>query len=513
MTRLRSILIYILCPACMILMNSCSSGFDYSIEPALNPNNIAPLTAMLHIEAEQPVKASVKVLGSIPVEQHFEQEGKELEIPVVGLYPDLENRVAVTLTYAGGEVRDTLEIRTGKLPSIFPHVVVNTVDRSKMAEGMHGCDLHLANRGTFRSTPFIFDDEGNIRWYLDLSFAGKMVAPFQRLRDGTLLMVSRHVIYEFDMLGKIVNEISINNNYGMHHDVVELPDGNLLICVGKRNNFIKLDGNFVESDSDFIILFDRKQSRMVREWDVAHVMDVSRKDLNFFRPGDWLHMNGLAFDERDNSIIVSGKNQGLFKISWNNELEWILAPKKNWGPSGRNGDGFETAPFLLTAVDSTGKPFSDAVQMGTESADTFDFTWGPHAPKLMPDGTLLVFDNGTYRNYDAQVQYSRAVEYRIDEEKKTVEQLWQYGKERETEFFSTIVSDVDFLPETNTVLVTSGYTKQKGRLAGKIVEVDRESKKEVFEATVYMKSVNGNKTPSWGQTDILYRSERMPLKY
>ncbi|NER09215.1 arylsulfate sulfotransferase [Muriicola jejuensis] len=513
MTRIQSIPVACFVSLCIWLLNSCSSGFDYSIEPELNPNKIAPLTALLRIEAEQPVKATVKVLGSIPVEQEFEEVAKVLEIPVVGLYPDRENRVAVTLSYAGGEVRDTVNILTDKVPSHFPHIVVDILDRDKMAGGMHGCDLHLANRGTFSSTPLIFDDEGNIRWYLDLSFAEKMVSPFQRLSDGTLLMVSRHVIYEFDMLGKIIGETSINNNYGMHHDVVELPDGNLLIAVGKRNNFIKLDGNFVESDSDFIILYDRKNARIAREWDMANVMDVSRKDLNFFRPGDWLHMNGLAFDPRDNSIIVSGKNQGLFKISWNNELEWILAPKKNWGPSGRNGDGFETAPFLLTAVDGEGKPFPNSVQIGTESADEFDFTWGPHAPKISPDGTLLVFDNGTYRNYDSQIQYSRAVEYRIDEENKTVEQLWQYGKERGSSFFSTIVSDVDYLPETQTILVTSGYTKQGGRLAGKIVEVDRESGKEVFEATVYMKSVNGNKTPSWGQTDILYRSQRMPLKY
>ncbi len=506
-------LIGLVCAGATLLLTSCSSGFDYSIDPILNPHDIAPLSAQLQIEAELPVKASIKVLGTIPVEQHFEEESQTLEVPVIGLYPDQLNKVAVTLTYKGGEVRDTVEIRTEKLPSKFPHIVVNTLDRSAMAEGMHGCDLHFANRGKFSSAPLIFDDEGNVRWYLDLSFAGKMVSPFQRLKDGNLLMVSRHVIYEFDMLGKIISETSIDNNYGMHHDVVELPDGNLLICVGKRNQFIELDGDYVQSDSDFIMLFDRKKAKIVREWDVARVLDVSRKELNFFRPGDWLHMNGLAFDERDRSIIVSAKNQGLFKISWNNELQWILSPHKNWGKAGRRGDGFETAPFLLTAVDGDGKPYAEAVQMGTESAAEFDFTWGPHAPLLMPDNTILVFDNGTYRNFDPQVQYSRAVEYRIDEEGKTVQQIWQYGKERGADFFSTIVSDVDYLPETNTVLVTSGYLKDRGRLGGKIVEVDRDSGREVFEATLYLKSVNGNKTPSWGQTDILYRSERMPLKY
>ena len=497
----------------LLFFSSCNSGFSYSIDTTLNPYKIAPLTAMLNIEAEMPVNATVKVMGPIPVEQTFELNSTNLNIPVIGLYPNAINKVVVTLDYEGGQIKDTLKITTGNLPSHFPKIVVDTLDRSKMAPGMHACDIHFANKGSFNSGPMIFDDQGKVRWYLDLSFAGKMVSPFQRLKDGTLLMVSRNVIYEFDMLGKPLKETNINPNYGMHHDVLELPNGNLLICVGKKNNFITLEGKYVASDSDFIILFDRKNSKIVREWDVAKLLDVSRSDLNFFRPGDWLHMNGLAYDERDKSIIVSGKNQGLAKISWNNKLQWILAPKRNWGKAGRDGNGFETAPYLLTAVDSTGRSYSNAVQDGSESNDRFDFSWGTHAPKQMPNGNILVFDNGTYRNYENNIQYSRAVEYEINEQDKTVTQVWQYGKERGPEFFSTIVSDVDYLAKSNTILVTSGYISKGANLSGKIVEVDYETGKEVFEATLYFKSKNGNKSSSWGQTDILYRSERLELHY
>jgi len=497
----------------VFVLSSCNSGFQYSIDTTLNPYDISPLTANLNIEAEKPVTATVNVLGSIPLEQVFETKSTNFEIPVVGLYPNAINKVVVTLAYEGGQLKDTLEIITKPLPSYFPTIDINKLDRSKMEPGMHACDIHFANRGSFNSGPFIFDDEGKVRWYLDLSSAGEMVSPFQRLKDGTLLMVSRNVIYEFDMLGKPLKKTNINPNYGMHHDVVELPDGTLLICVGKKNNFITVNSQFEVSDSDFIILFDRKNSKIIREWDVAKLLDVSRADLNFFRPGDWLHMNGLAFDEKDKSIIVSGKNQGLVKISWNNTLQWILAPNKNWGKAGRNGDGFETAPFVLTAVDSIGKPYSNPIQQGMESSDSFDYSWGTHAPILMPNGNLLAFDNGTYRNFEDTVRFSRAVEYHIDEKEKTVTQVWQYGKERGQEFFSTIVSDVDYLPSTNNVLATSGYIKKGTNLLGKIVEVDYETGEEVFEATLYFKSTNGNKTSSWGQTDILYRSERMELKY
>ena len=510
--------IYILALAAL-LFSSCASDLEYVMETTLNPYKISPLTAVIKIETDKPCNATIKVLGKTPIEQTFNFNSTDMEIPVVGLYANTLNKVVVTLDYETGQVIDTIEIKTENTPSYFPDIIINKLNRNKMAAGIHACDIHFANNGKFKSGPLFFDDEGQIRWYLDLSFAGKMVSPFQRLKDGTILMVSRHIIYEFDMLGKLLKETKINPNYGMHHDVVELPDGNLLICVGVRGQFITLDDKKVKSDSDFIMVFDRKNSKILKVWDLAKHLDVSRNELNFFRLGDWLHMNGLAFDKRDNSIIVSGKNQGLIKISLSDSLQWVMAPKRSWGKSGRDGKGFEINPFLLTAVDSEGKTYSYAVQDGAESNDNFDFPWGMHAPDIIPNGNLLVFDNGTFRNYENNIHYSRAVEYKINEKNKTVEQVWQYGKERGKEFFSNIIGDVDFLPGPNNVLVTSGYLTNGAILHGKIVEVDYESGEEVFEASLYFKNETSNEpgnygqTGNWGQTDILYRSERLELKY
>ena len=489
-------------------------GMEYRIESKLNPYEIAPLSAELYIKTEVPSRATVEVLGLHPVKQSFYTQADSLVVPVIGLYPDRENKVAVTLEYEGGSLTDTVLIKTSPLPSMFPDITINKANRDKMEAGLHHDDYHLANHGVFRSVPMIFDDQGQVRWYMDLGFHGKMVSPFQRLQNGSLFMVGRHVIYEFDMMGRITQQLQIDPNFGMHHDVYELPNRNLIICVGRRDAFIELNGEPVQSDSDFMIHFDRSTFQITGQWDMRKHLDVSRDDLNFFRPGDWLHMNGLAFDQKDGSIFVSAKNQGLIKISWNDELKWILSPKKNWGRSGAEGDGFDTRPYLLTALDKNGEPYSEAIQMGDQSADDFDFPWGPHAPKLLPNGNLILFDNGTYRNFDNQNRYSRAVEYEIDNENRTVKQVWQYGKERGEAFFSAIVSDVDYLTETGNVLVTSGYISPNSNHSAKIVEVDYETKEEVFEATLYFKTENGNKTArSWGQTDILYRSQRMPLKY
>ena len=38
------------------------------------------------------------------------------------------------------------------------------------------------------------------------------------------------------------------------------------------------------------------------------------------------------------------------------------------------------------------------------------------------------------------MKYSRFVEYKIDEKKGTVQQVWEYGKERGYDFYSPITS-------------------------------------------------------------------------
>lgn len=66
-----------------------------------------------------------------------------------------------------------------------------------------------------------------------------------------------------------------------------------------------------------------------------------------------------------------------------------MSPKQNWGKSGRKGKGYETNPYLLTALNNEGIPYSKDIQTGLKSADDFDFLWGPHATSLLPNGNKL----------------------------------------------------------------------------------------------------------------------------
>ena len=100
-----------------------------------------------------------------------------------------------------------------------------------------------------------------------------------------------------------------------------------------------------------------------------------------------------------------------------------------------------------------------------------------------------MFDNGWKRNFEhaGQEGHSRAVEYKIDLENKTVQQVWQYGKQRNVATFSQNISNVEYLPETRNRLFCPGNIHQPELIGGKIIELTYPDGNVVFEANVRFK--------------------------
>ena len=53
--------------------------------------------------------------------------------------------------------------------------------------------------------------------------------------------------------------------------------------------------------------------------------------------------------------------------------------------------------------------------------------------------------------------------YKIDTEKMTIEQVWQYGKERGSEFYSPYISDVDYLDSNHYIVHSGGIVYKDGK--------------------------------------------------
>jgi hypothetical protein len=140
------------------------------------------------------------------------------------------------------------------------------------------------------------------------------------------------------------------------------------------------------------------------------------------------------------------------------ELQWILGVPDGWQEP--------WSDRLLAPVQFVG--------MG-RYADKKDMEWPyhQHAPMITPRGTLLLYDNGNFRSRPFDVSqkpedsYSRAVEYSINEITMEVSEVWSHGGPGEDAIYSSFISDADWLPRTENVLVTHGgiLTAQDGRRA------------------------------------------------
>ncbi|MDW3192460.1 MAG: aryl-sulfate sulfotransferase [Cytophagales bacterium] len=505
----------------VLLLQACDSGpksFEELIEgkvsAQVNPFKRVPLGGKFDFKTTQPVKVKVEVKGKNPIKKSYSSFSTRHSIPVLGLYAGTSNEVVLELTTQEDQTfSKSFTLGTDPLPEFFPTVEIDQIDRSKMEPGMHLIEMLIANNGKFQSYTIIFDDAGDIRWFMDMSSTGQITYSALRNSLGNWLYLDWIDLYELDNLGREVKKEQLFNFAGNHY-LEELPNGNVVMGGSRKDAAVRRsDGRQVVTRFDHVVEWNRRENRPGKHWDLAEVLDIDRavfqEDYSLDFAADWFHLNSIAMTE-DGSIIASGRNQGIVKVDTDNNPQWILAPHVAWGKAGRAGNGRETKNFLLTALDKNGQPLPASVQQGSQPADDFEWSTGQHSLNWLGDGRLLIFDNGLARNLSNNPTYSRAVEYQIDEENRTIQQVWQYGKERGLDMYSPITSDVDILPRTGNRLIIAGNIRVKQDTPhSKLIELKGDE--VVFECRVLFKDAKGTGEKSWAQFDLVFKGERYSL--
>ncbi len=483
---------------------------DFQLTITPNPSGYAPLTAEIEAEAPREFRLSIRVDGQdgpvSDIVHHFSGFASNMTIPVLGLYPDDSNTVELSFYDANDLLYNSVlvSITTDPLPeNVLPEISIPVRQFDQMEPGFNLVSYRTAVNPNI---PFWFDAWGKIRgvflYYAhpQLGLLGYDVG-MERLANGNYYFGdwNTDAIYEVDVFGNTLNTWPLPSGYQFHHNVQEKPDGNFLVTVDKEGATHLNGNNTVE---DHIIEINRQSGAMVQEWDLRQSLDEYRvAQINQLSSAwiDWAHANAVIYDESDQTIIVSCRTQGLVKLDYNNQVQWLLGPHLGYGTN-RQGDDLND--FLLAPVDGAGTLIDDQqVVEGYANHPDFEWQWYQHAPLLLPNGHILLFDNGDTRNWTFAERYSRAVEYDIDETNGTVQQVWQYGKERGNSAFSRLVSDVDYLPERDNILFCPGsyVDNTPAEFGGKIIEIDYTTREVVFEATL----------SSGGIT--FHRAERMPI--
>lgn len=175
------------------------------------------------------------------------------------------------------------------------------------------------------------------------------------------------------------------------------------------------------------------------------------------------------------------------------EVQWILGADEEWPE--------EYEEYVLEPVGDVKFP---AGQHAMKIVDNPEYDDSPE----MKD--VILFDNNevfTRGDRDVSKDYSQAIRYLINEKEMTVEETWSYGKDRGESFFSHIIGNVQYLYETDHLILNSGATDDQESptgVTGRVVEVDTEDDPEV----IFELEVQGKEEDSVQYT---YRTWRFPL--
>lgn len=400
----------------------------------LNPYGNSPLTALVLFETEQELDVKVTITGKdkLTTYTHTFSKTKEHYLPIYGLYADSNNKIIIEC----GNNKKEIYIQTEKLPEnmILPTSI--KTNKSKLTN-----DLYFYTPSSSGYT-VAYDVNGEVRWYLTNYALWKI----DRLQNGHLLVSTERLInnpyymtglYEIDLLGKIYTEFSLEGGY--HHDYYEMENGNLLVASDDFNN----EDGTVE---DYIVELDRTTGKVIKTFDLKKVLNMEDGQSENYTSYDWFHNNSVWYDKKTDSITLSGRHQdAVINISYQTgELNWIIGNSTNWSS--------EYQKYFFTPV-----------------GDNFEWQWSQHAAMITPEGYVFLFDNGNNKSknkdeyVDASNSYSRGVMYKINTENMTIEQVFEYGKEKGSSFYSPYISDVDYLDKSHYIIHSGGIVYVDGK--------------------------------------------------
>jgi len=234
------------------------------------------------------------------------------------------------------------------------------------------------------------------------------------------------IVREIDLAGQTIHEFSVDDlnqslgaaGYGwtanaIHHDMVALPNGHLLLLVNSHKTFNDLPGfpGATEVLGDSIVDLD-PDYKPVWVWSAFDHLDVNRHPMQF---PDWTHANAILYSPDDGNILLSMRHQ-----------YWVI--KIDYA----NGQGLGDVLWKL------GYQGDFNLLNSTSPADWF---FAQHfaniiSPNSTGDFQLALFDNGDNRVLDssgttcgstgAPACYSRPAMFDVHESARTAQLLWSY---------------------------------------------------------------------------------------
>lgn len=349
----------------------------------------------------------------------------------------------------GGLVSDPVygSFRTGPLPA-------GLVDASFIREfGEQTYDITLLDLNNDGFDGYVaIDKDADVVWYNDAA-PGRSGVLVQK-PNYNLVYLDEYGLREITPAGDVIDQLDDctvrprRPPQGFHHDVILGPNDTVLFLASEIHDAGEPYGL---QTSDTIAVWDQNTGDSRVLFDVYDVIPVTDRtedsdatDGFFWRgcppmegPKDWTHANTLFLGARGNLLMSLRHLDQIISVAPDfKSLEWRLG-----GPGG---------DFTFP--------------------DPRDRFYHQHSVKLLPNGHLLLFDNGNSRPAAEGGEYSRALELELDFEAMEARKVWEYRFS--PDLFAGCCSSVARLANGNTVVAFGCDPNFVYRL----VEADREGR-------------------------------------
>jgi arylsulfate sulfotransferase len=382
------------------------TGVQYTIAP--KPGSVSK---PVHVEYSL---SALQARGYVP-------SRSLITVPVFGLYSGYENLVSVqVMEETGGPVSLEFSIPTPAYidPSgIYtqPNIVTPRATGSAL-----GFDFIFIKSGL--GSPVIIDTDGEVRWVasggLKDSISSTFTADEFIIGDAEQPKVDR-----LRLDGNITHGDLPSGTYiDFNHNINRGKSGFLAEVDAASGRVESIESNVIEFEySHFISISNHwALGAILSAYMSSHGDDATA----FVRPGvDWFHSNSAIYDPRDDSVIISSRENFVIKLDYRTgDIIWILGdPTKYWYTfASLRAKALTMAPGALYPI-------------------------GQHALSITSDGLLMLFNDGlgsvnepTGAPAGESRTYSAISAYSINENSMTAQNVWNYDAGQR--IFSTVCS-------------------------------------------------------------------------
>jgi arylsulfate sulfotransferase len=354
--------------------------------------------------------------------------GSSTGVLVAGMRANTTYHMQGTLKLASGQqiVDADHTFATGDLPpDLIPAIAVPQAGGTAVAPGVELLDLFTVPKNQLAA--LATDLEGNVIWYYKMN-PNEVPFPIKPLPNGHMLVVVSggisSEIREIDLAGNVIYRLTLTDiNAGLasigasfqilatlHHDILRLPNGHLIILANYNPPLPDGVGTSTVT-GDALVEWDPQRGAPVWTWSTFDHIPLTHAP---YSNTDWTHSNAIIYSPDDGNLILSMRNQN-----------WVI--KINY----QDGAGDGTILWTLGPGGDFALPSGQA---------PIEWNYGQHYPTVVSPNSagilqLMFFNNGNNRLVDSANDvcgtagftpcYSSVPIFELNESAKTGQLLWE----------------------------------------------------------------------------------------